>query len=401
MNRQKENVLILGAGISYVNLIKAAKRANYNVVVVDRDSDAPGFDVADYAEVVDITNGEGVLEVAKEYDISAVIPINDYGVTTAAYVADKMGLPGISPEVARICTNKSELRKRWEEVPQPEFRVVSSVAEAEGASSDLGFPVVLKPTHSMGGSRGVSKVETGDDIPEAFKFAQNVYDGYDEVLIEECVEGSEHSIEVLVNKGEYRAIVVSDKEKTPPPYRVDKSVIYPSNKSYRKEVEEVATKAVETLGIDTGAAHVEVGVEDGTPKLFEVGARCGGGATADPIVREVTDMDYFAILTDIYAGKNTELPTIESRNGVTYRFLTPEPGELVGVSGVEVVSSCQGILDCQVWVEEGDKIKEVKMGGDRSGSVVAREKTRENAYKLAKKAEEKIEFKQSNVQNQH
>jgi biotin carboxylase len=389
-----ERVLLLGAGASYTNLIQASKRAGYEVVATDVDADAPGFEVADFAEAVDITDTEGILEVAKEYEVSGVIPINDYGVPTAAYVAEKMRLPGISPDVADSCIDKSALRRIWEKegVPQPDFRVVTSLDEAEEAVSQIGVPVILKPTHSMGGSRGVSKVESRQEVKKAFNFASEAYDEHDEVLVEECVEGSEHSIEVLIGDEQKRVLVVSDKEKTPPPYRVDKNVIYPSEKPYRDEMERVALDSVGALGIDIGAAHVEMGVDDGEPKLFELGARCGGGATADPIVRGVTGMDYFANLTDIYAGKEVEHPDGAERNGVTYRFLTPDPGVVKEVIGIDQVSSWEGILDCQVWISEGDEIEEVKVGGDRSGSVVARADTREGAYRLAKEAEEEIEF---------
>ena len=53
----------------------------------------------------DIVDKQAVLELARNHKVSAVIPINDYGVVTAAYVTTQLGLKGISPDTAELCSS--------------------------------------------------------------------------------------------------------------------------------------------------------------------------------------------------------------------------------------------------------------------------------------------------------
>lgn len=390
-----KTVLILGAGVSYLNILEAASETGYRIIATDQNADAPGFDLVDHAETVDITNIEGTLRVAKEYDVEGIVPINDHGIQTAAIVADELNLPGIRPEVAEICTDKAAMRREWKQagISQPEFGVVTTISEAADAFDTIGAPIILKPANSIGGgSRGVSIVENRKELERAFEFAQSAYKTDDRVLVEECLQGSEHSIEVVVHNNNAHVLAISDKEKTPPPYRVDKSVIYPSNSQERDAIASVAQKATSALGIDFGAAHVELCVTDSGPQMFELGARCGGGATASPIVPAVTGIQYFQELLKLHAGDEPESLEPKRCDGVTYRFLTPDPGRLEAVHGVETVRSWDGILACEIWQEPGDKIPPIRVGSDRSGAVISHAETRTDGYQLACEAEDYLEF---------
>lgn len=390
-----EKILILGAGISYTNLFRAANETNKKIIATDKNPDAPGFELADESEPVDITDTEKTLHVAEKYDIDGIIPINDYGVKTAAKVANEFELPGIEPGVAEICTDKAKMRKVWEkaDIPQPEFSIIETLGEAKEIVETVELPLILKPANSIGGgSRGVYLLKDRENLKKAFEFAQSAYPDDDRILIEESVMGTEHSIELIIQNGNPHVLAVSDKEKTPPPYRVDKSIIYPSESPILKKITEVAKKAVTALNIDIGAAHVELGVENGVPKLFELGARCGGGAIPNPIVPAVTGVDYFKELIRIYTGNKPNSLVPKKSDGVTYRFLTPDPGHLEAIFGVDKVRSWDGILSCEAWVAPGETIEDIRVGRDRSGAVVAHASTRGAAYRLARQAEEHIKF---------
>src|SRR5690606_14736492 len=98
----------------------------------------------------------------------------DFGVRTAAEVAHALGLPGISPECARICTDKLLMRQAWARhgVPQVEFEPVSSPDELRQAAVRLGYPLIIKPRDSRGGGcRGVRRLDSDADLEAAWSFA--------------------------------------------------------------------------------------------------------------------------------------------------------------------------------------------------------------------------------------
>ena len=105
------DLLILGCGISQAPTIRAAKKLGITSIVLDGSASAVFKNEADKFIVCDIKNHEAVLEIAKKEKINGIVcPGTDFPYT-AAYVAEKLGIPGISPAVALMCQNKYEQRQ--------------------------------------------------------------------------------------------------------------------------------------------------------------------------------------------------------------------------------------------------------------------------------------------------
>lgn len=65
--------------------------------------DSPAFKVADYHEVADILDKERCLEIAKKYNVDAIISEEcDIAMPTIAYVAEKMGITIIGYKMRSI-----------------------------------------------------------------------------------------------------------------------------------------------------------------------------------------------------------------------------------------------------------------------------------------------------------
>ena len=64
------NLMILGAGIYQVPLIRKAKELGYRTVVVSYPGRYPGFDVADEVLHLDTTDSEAILDAAKHLNIA-------------------------------------------------------------------------------------------------------------------------------------------------------------------------------------------------------------------------------------------------------------------------------------------------------------------------------------------
>lgn len=389
--------MILGGSRYYIRSIIAAKELGCEVVVTDRNSQAEGFSHAHYYEVMDITDIEGSLEVAKKYAIDGIVPVNDFGVRTAAVISEELGLVGISPKVAEYATNKAWMRKKWREagVPSAMFKVAECLEEAYAAVEELNtWPLVVKPIDSRGGgSRGVSKIDNRSQLTEALEFAQSFYENKS-VIIEEFLDGVEHSVETITYNGEPHVLAVSDKVKTPPPFRVDKSVDYPTifKEEKLRRIHEVAKIAVRALGIKIGPAHIEMCSTPDGPRLIELGARCGGGGTPDPIVPFLTGIEMFKEVVRIALGESPQQLIPLYTKGCVYRFITPEPGRVRRVTGLEDITKWKNILDCEVLIKEGGDVKAVRTGADRAGFIIAGGETRDEAVALANRAEQHIIF---------
>ncbi len=396
-SNEPKRVLILGASRYYSASIAAAKRAGYEVVAVDRTPNSPGFAIADDSAVIDIVDVDGVLRYAAAQRVDGIVPLNDFGVPTAAAVAERLGLPGISSAVAERASRKSSMRDCWiaAGVPCPRVELALTANAIPAAAERVGYPCILKPAHGIGGaSRGVVVVNAPTELDDAISFATSFY-ADQATLVESFVDARmEHSAEVLIVNGEPEVLVIADKVKSPLPYRVDQSVLYPTILSGAEHARVVSTvrDAVKAIGIPLGAAHVELATTANGCVLFELGARPGGGGTPEPIVRWVTGRDYLADVVRSYVGDSPAPSEARAPRGATYHFLTPAPGVLDRVEGLDAVRARVDVLDVDVLITPGQTIGPVRVGTDRAGFVITGAETRELAYAAALDADSMIKF---------
>ena len=394
-----KRILVLGAGKYYVRVFAEIQQLGYKVITIDRSPNAEGFSFADAFEVVDITDKEGALGVAKRYNVDGVMAINDFGVRAAAYVAQSLGLVGISMETAHAANDKGIMREVWQKagLPIPAFKVISTLEEASEAADEIGFPVVMKPTDCGGGGRGISIVGNRDEVEWSFNlaapFAKN-----NRIIVEDFLDGIEMTIEALTYKGKTQILAMSDKYKPEMRYRVATRLNYPAffPEEVLGEVREVVIEAVKAIGIENGASHTEVIVTDTGPKLVEMGARGGGGHIFSTIVKQVAGVNMVQELAKILTDAKPDLATKYQR-GCVYGFFHPSPGILKMVHGLEKAEAEEGVIDIGIFKSIGDKVGDLFDSLQRVGFFVVGASSRDEAVKLADKIDNMIVFEVESV----
>ena len=106
----------------------------------------------------------------------------------------------------------------------------------------------------------------------------------------------------------------------------------------------------------------------------------------------VSGIDMLSEVVRIHAGDRPLNLEPAGEQGCSYRFLTPRPGRVRGVTGVSDVAGWTGVLDCAVTVSAGQEIASVRVGADRAGFVIAAGASRADAVALADRAEQAIRF---------
>jgi biotin carboxylase len=396
-----KTVLFVGAGRHQRRAILRAKELGLRVVAADRNPDAAGLAEADAAEVVDFVDVGAVIDVARQHEVDGVLTVSaDRAVPVVAAVAEELGLPGIGRDTAHLMTHKVAMRRRLAEggVPQPQFSAIRARREVAAAIDTVGFPAVLKPADS-GGQRGLFLLRSSDDL-DRHLHAAIAESPTGETILEEFTDGLELNGLVVARGGEPYPLLLSDRLRPEGEgFGVGWIHSYPSRLfgDAFEEAERVALRAVRTLGLRDGIAFPQLIVPaNGKAVVVEVAARIPGGQMAD-LAFHALGVDLVQIALRQALGEEVPdglvVPRISRPTAI--RFLTARPGPLpVGtvtrIGGLDRVLSAPGVVQADVFLQEGETIRPVRLDGDRRGYVIATGQTNVQALELAESAARKL-----------
>src|SRR5581483_9125229 len=264
-------------------------------------------------------------------------------------------------------------------VPQPRYAALRTISEARRAADEVGFPAVLKPADS-GGQRGVFRVESLDEV-HAHLHEAILASPTGEAILEEFVEGTEMNGIVVARGGEAILLTLSDRLRPPGiGFGVGWIHVYPATVygTQLEESERIAVHTVHALGLRNGIAFPQLlAAPDGRVAVVECAARIPGGQMAD-LVRHATGVDLVEVQLRLALGEELPDELVRPRfsQPLAVRFLTASPGPLPTgrvkrVGPLDKVLAFPGVVQADVYLEEGETIRPVRLDGDRRGYVIA------------------------------
>lgn len=393
-------LMIIGAGPNQLPAINLAKSKGYTVVVTDYDPNAVGFAAVDDYAVVSTRDVEATVTFAKAYHqqnhLTGVMTMASESAVTVASVAKALGLPGVNLEAAYKATHKITRQQCFvaHGVPAPRYAKACTVEGAIASAEKIGWPVVLKPSDSAG-SRGVQLVKEAGQLKTAIEEIRSISKDRN-FLLEEYLEGTEHSIEGIVIDGEVYWTAFSDRNYDKKhlyfPFFMEDGDTLPSviSTEMKQRVKHVSTRAVQALGIDFGPVKGDILIDEEGPKVIEMAARLSG----DYFCYETAPLHNGINLLEIVMDQAMGIPIDHRRlqpqfsRGVALRYVWPKPGVVNKIEGVEEVRNISGVRFFNFepkWkdIGVGTVIHPARSMGERVGSVLVSAKTREEAVQLA------------------
>ena len=172
-----KKILLLGGSAQQVVAIETAKQRGYYTVLCDFLPDNPGQYTADKFYLVSTTDKDAVLEVAQKEQVDGVLAYaSDPAAPTAAYVAEKMGLPGSPYESVEILCNKDKFRALLKEngFCTPEAKGYTDIEDAilDIQNGYFKYPIIVKPVDSSG-SKGVSRIDSFEQAEGLLEYAMS------------------------------------------------------------------------------------------------------------------------------------------------------------------------------------------------------------------------------------
>lgn len=304
-----KRLLMLGGSLYQTYAIKAAVEMGYYVITCDYLPENPGHKFAHEYYNVSTTDKEAVLKLAEQLKVDGIVAYaSDPAAPTAAYVAEKLGLPTSPYKSVEVLSKKHLFRKYLSEhgFNVPKAKSYTRFEDAEKEIDSFRLPVMVKPVDSSG-SKGINKLtdksQLKDFVSDALSYSRDKI-----FLIEEFIEkqGPQISGDAFSVDGKLVFHCLGNEFYSK---KVDKDFA-PLGECWPTVMpEEVITqltddlqRLISSLGMKSTAYNVEaIYGKDGKVYILELGAR-SGGSLIPQVTKYATGVDMVPFVIKAAAG---------------------------------------------------------------------------------------------------
>ncbi|OCS00787.1 carbamoyl phosphate synthase large subunit [Campylobacter fetus subsp. testudinum] len=315
-----KTILLIGSGpivigqacefdYSGTQAAKTLKELGYRVVLINSNPATimtdPDFADATYVEPI---TKESISRIIKKENVDAILPT--MGGQVALNVAMELHEAKMLGNVKFLGANPTAIKKGEDRVAfkeamlkigmdLPKSMYAYNMEEAMAAASDIGFPLIIRASYTLGGAgSGVAyNIDEFRDLAEAGIDASPI----NEILIEESLLGwKEFEMEVIRDKNDNCIIVCSIENFDPMGVHTGDSItVAPAltltDKEYQ-HMRDASFKILREIGVDTGGSNVQFAINptNGRMTVIEMNPRVSRSsalaskATGYPIAKVAT-----------------------------------------------------------------------------------------------------------------
>jgi len=371
-----KRILFLGAAPTQIPPLRYAREQGHYVITCDYLPQNPGHKFADESHNVSTTDKEAVLDLARKLKIDGIVAYaSDPAAPTAAYVAEKMELPGNPYDsvltLARKDLFRAFLKKHGFNVPRSE-----SFYDREPARAwlkEIGIPAYIKPVDSSG-SKGVTRLTDSTKFDEAFDHALS-FSREKMVVVEEQILRSSYQVagDGFIVDGQLAFRCWADEHfDSLCNGLVPIGQTFPTShsKEWQRTAHLESQRLLSLLGMKTGALNFDfVFTEDGKFYFLELGPR-NGGCLIPEVIRYATDVDLIKYTVDAALGLPCEGLASKSAEGYwsSYMVHSLETGTFKELWLSDRVKP--KIVEQDIWVSPGESVQKYIGSNHTLGTMI-------------------------------
>ncbi|KAK8137732.1 carbamoyl-phosphate synthase arginine-specific large chain [Apiospora sp. TS-2023a] len=285
---------------------------NYNPETFSTDTEVADrlyFEELSYERVMDIYELETASGVV--VSVGGQLPQN---IALRLQETGKANVLGTDPKDI----DKAEDRQKFSEildsigVDQPDWKELTSVAEAEKFADQVGYPVLVRPSYVLSGA-AMTVIRSQEDLKEKLEAASNVSPDHP-VVITKFIEGAQEiDVDGVASKGELLVHAISEHVEQAGVHSGDATLVLPPiNQDDRtmERLKEIAHKVAKAWSI-TGPFNMQIikaeNPEGGEPllKVIECNLRA---SRSFPFVSKVLGTNFIDVAAKALVGKDVPEP---------------------------------------------------------------------------------------------
>ena len=357
--------ILLGCNILNDGILRKLEQQGTDVVVVDRNPHPAIFGVKNYQ--LDTRFPEPIIARLKEdglWDrVRFAFTCQDVAVPSMNTIAKAAGALTMCEEGLKHACSKGAMTKRW-----TECGLLNRESRAFDAWDDSirdwnkQIQLIVKPDNAAS-SRGITILEKDSpaaDVRAAFDKAITEA-GNKHVVVEEFVEGTEFTVEMLGDSHGHVAVYgISKKQHTK---NIDRNKVAVKlhynavSDELQQKIADYAIRCYRALGFSCSFGHLEILLKpDGTLSPVEIGARSSGYIASD-LVDIVSGRDFLGDLYRVQQGAETPDGLVPQTDRSSMYFFYDIPGGSVIHRDCRIVDFMDStITSRRTWKSETFKV---------------------------------------------
>ncbi len=389
----KPKLLILNGSHSEIPLIQAAKKLGYHVITTGNAPSLPGHAYADCYHRADYSDKEAILALAQNLSIDAICSCaNDFGIITAAYVAEKMHLGGHdSYQTTVLLHQKDRLKQffRQYQIPSPQSWHFNHPQDALDKLPALSLPLIVKPVDMTGG-KGVSTIKRAEQyqraITQAFAASREK-----RIVVETFFSGSQHSLSTFIIDQKVRFAYSDNEYPYLNPYFVATSTAPATEiEKYQTGLISAIETIAKTLELVDGIFHIQYLANGKEATIIDITRRCSGDMYPYP-VSYATGTDWAKWIVKAETAMDcSDFPNLKQTGFYSRHCVMAEKNGII--QDIIIHPELKPyIIDQLFWWQAGDRIDDYL--NQKAGIIFTRFETAEQMKKICLQLNKLISIK--------
>jgi len=300
-------ICVVGGRLQGTEATYLAKKAGYEVILIDKDFDVPAGSLADEFHTFDLLNDVSATKrVLNSAD--AILPATEnlQSLRFLKELSIQIGIPYMQDNPAFWISS--------DKVKSREFFITSDIPNPTPWPNS-GFPVIVKPARKSG-SVGVFKADNEEQLKEALKRSSLIDE---KLIIQKFIDGPALSLEVVALEGSPLPLQITQL-KFDETYGC-KCAFAPDQVSddVRKSFTEISEKMAKRLNL-TGLMDAQAIVDDSNvPSIIEINARLP--SQTPTVVYHSSGVNMVSLLVDIFLRNKLPYVDVKPKTAVIYQHI--------------------------------------------------------------------------------
>lgn len=322
-NNDNLSVIILGSGAyrigssvefdwSCVVASQMVKKSGYRSVMINYNPEtvSTDYDISDrlYFEELSLERTLDIIEIETPKGVivstGGQIPNN----LAIRLHREGVNILGTSPIHIDQAENRHKFSAMLDKigVDQPQWKELSSIDDIFDFTSNVGFPVLIRPSYVLSGA-AMNIVSNKDELIHFLKLATQVSKQYPVVVSKFLEDAKEIEMDAVAQNGEIIVYAISEHIEFAGVHSGDATIMFPPQKVYVetiRRIKKISRKIAKELNI-SGPFNIQFLAKDNDIKVIECNLRA---SRSFPFVSKVLKTNFIDYATKIMLGIDVEKP---------------------------------------------------------------------------------------------